>query len=146
MVKSPRFQAVEMHIQPWHSHAEFLSAVPAGKLSDRATGAPAAETEETLLHHVPAEPPPPFCSQGWDWEPPPCRQRAAPGLASLPEGRGCSELLMRDMHACAWLGIRGAPVPDPATRGSCCSCRCYPVQLAEPPALAVACSSFQLWN
>ncbi|XP_074398058.1 uncharacterized protein LOC106629329 isoform X4 [Zonotrichia albicollis] len=42
MVKSPRFQAVEMHIQPWHSHAEFLSAVPAGKLSDRATGAPAA--------------------------------------------------------------------------------------------------------
>nr|XP_026648350.1 uncharacterized protein LOC106629329 isoform X2 [Zonotrichia albicollis] len=81
------------------------------------------ETEETLLHHVPAEPPPPFCSQGWDWEPPPCRQRAAPGLASLPEGRGCSELLMRDMHARAWLGIRGAPVPDPATRGSCCSCR-----------------------
>lgn len=35
-------QAVEMHIQPWHSHAEFLSAALAGKLSGRATGAPAA--------------------------------------------------------------------------------------------------------
>ncbi|XP_037992582.1 uncharacterized protein LOC119700930 isoform X3 [Motacilla alba alba] len=82
--------------------------------------------KETLLPHVPRRAPASLLLSGMalgDTS----TQRVAPGLASLPEGRGwascCSELLIRDIHACAWLGIRGAPVPDPATRHPCCSCR-----------------------
>ncbi|XP_037992584.1 uncharacterized protein LOC119700930 isoform X5 [Motacilla alba alba] len=85
-----------------------------------------AQEKETLLPHVPRRAPASLLLSGMalgDTS----TQRVAPGLASLPEGRGwascCSELLIRDIHACAWLGIRGAPVPDPATRHPCCSCR-----------------------
>ncbi|XP_056370032.1 uncharacterized protein LOC130265178 isoform X1 [Oenanthe melanoleuca] len=71
--------------------------------------------------------------------------RVALGMASVPSGRGwaprCPELLGRDTHACAWLRVQGALSPDPASRCSCCSCRCFPVQLAEPPALTVLPSS-----
>ncbi|XP_056350208.1 uncharacterized protein LOC130266715 [Oenanthe melanoleuca] len=71
--------------------------------------------------------------------------RVALGMASVPSGRGwaprCPELLVRDTHACAWLRVQGALSPDPASRRSCCSCRCFPVQLAEPPALTVLPSS-----
>ncbi|XP_041315541.1 translation initiation factor IF-2-like [Pyrgilauda ruficollis] len=78
---------------------------------------------------------------GWNWEPPPCREQH---LACLPSPREQPGLAAAHSSCLGTStpGIRAALIGDPATRPWCC--RCFPVQLAEPP--AVACSSVQLWN
>lgn len=83
-----------------------------------------AETEEMLLHHVPRRAPASFLLSEVGLADT-STQRVALGMASNPDGRGwapcCSELLIRDIHACMWLGIQGALILDPARRHSCCS-------------------------
>lgn len=78
-----------------------------------------AETEETLLYHVPRRAPASLLPSGMGLGDT-CTQRVALDTASIPDERGwapcCSELLIRDIRA--WLGIRSALIPECTNSGS----------------------------